>query len=67
MVLTKKYLEKYKNNTRREIPDDIEKDLLLKLGKPFIDNEGHIREYSEQDISEQIRKTVQRHSEEVNL
>ena len=65
MVLTKKYLEKYQNNTRKKIPDTVKKELLLGLGRPFIDEEGHVREYSEQDIFEQVRKAVQRHFEEV--
>jgi|AntAceMinimDraft_2_1070361.scaffolds.fasta_scaffold00569_11 hypothetical protein len=64
MVLTKKYLENYQNNTRKKIPDTVKKELLLELGQPFIDNEGHLNEYSEQDIFEQVRKTFQRYSEE---
>ena len=64
MVLTKNYLENYQNNTRKEIPDTVKKELLLELGQPFIDNEGHLNEYSEQDIFEQVRKTFQRYSEE---
>jgi len=65
MVLTKKYLEEYQLNNRRTIPDAITEQLLLKLGKPFIDDEGRVREYSEQDIFEQVRKAVQGHFEEV--
>ena len=53
MVLTKKYLEEYQCNTRRALPDNIVKNLLLKLEKPFIDDEGHVREYSEQNVYEQ--------------
>lgn len=64
MVLTKKYLEKYQNNTRKKIPDTVKKELLLELGQPFIDDEGHLNEYSEQDIFEQVRKAFQRYSEE---
>ena len=64
MVLTKKYLEKYQKNTRKTIPDTVKKELLLKLGKPFIDNEGHVNEHSEQDIFEQVRKAFQWYSEE---
>ncbi|MCK5154603.1 MAG: hypothetical protein KAQ93_09625 [Spirochaetales bacterium] len=65
MVLTKKYLEKYQNNTRQTIPDTIAEELLLELGQPFIDDDGHVNEYSEQDIFEQVRKAFQRHFEEV--
>ena len=64
MVLTKKYLENYQNNTRKKIPDTVKKELLLELGQPFIDDEGHVNEYSEQDIFEHVRKTFQRYSEE---
>ena len=64
MVLTKKYLEKYQNNTRQTIPETFAEELLLELGQPFIDDEGHVREYSEQDIFEQVRKAFQRHFEE---
>ena len=65
MVLTKKYLEEYQNNTRKKIPDTVKKELLLELGQPFIDDDGHVNEYSEQDIFEQVRKAFQRHFEEV--
>ena len=64
MVLTKKYLEDYQNNTRKKIPDTVKKELLLELGQPFIDDEGHAREYSEQDIFEHVRKAFQGYSEE---
>ena len=64
MVLTKKYLEKYQHNARKKIPETVVKELLLKLGQPFMDNEGHVIEYTEQDIFEQVRKAFQRYSEE---
>ena len=64
MVLTKKYLEKYQNNARKKIPDIVAKELILELGQPFIDDEGHVKEYSEQDIFEQVRKAFQRYLEE---
>ena len=64
MVLTKKYLEEYQNNTRKKIPDTVKKELLLELGQPFIDDDGHVNEYSEQDLFEHVRKAFQRYSEE---
>ncbi|MBF9019022.1 MULTISPECIES: hypothetical protein [unclassified Oceanispirochaeta] len=67
MVLTKKYLKEYQLSTRQEIPETIKKDLLLQLGKPFMDDDGHVREYSEQDIYEQVRKAVHKHIKEVNF
>ena len=60
MILTKKYLENYQNNTRKTVPDHISEELLKTLGQPFIDDEGHVNEYSEQDIFEQVRKAYQR-------
>ncbi len=59
MVLTKKDLDIYEKNIRKAIPDSVAKKLLLKLGQPFVDDEGHVREFSEQDIFEQVRKAVQ--------
>lgn len=67
MVLTKKYLEKYQYNTRRAKPDPLTEELLLQFRKPFLDDEGHMNEYSEQDIYEKVRKAVQRHFEEVKF
>ena len=64
MLLTKKYLEEYQNNARKTIPDTVAEELLNKLGQPPIDDEGHVREYTEQDIFEQVRKAFQRYSEE---
>ena len=61
MVLTKQYLEEYQNNTRKKIPDTVKKELLLELGQPFIDDDGHVNEYSEQDIFEHVRKAFQRY------
>lgn len=59
MVLTKRHLNEYQKNTRKTIPDTVVKELLLRLGQPYIDDEGHVREFSEQDIFEQMRKAVQ--------
>jgi len=65
MILTKKYLENYQMNTRKTIPDTVAEELLLELGQPFTDDEGHANEFSEQDIFEQVRKAFQRYFEEV--
>ena len=64
MVLTKKYLKQYQNNTRKTIPDTVAQKLLLQLGQPALDDDGHLREYSEQDIFEQVRKAFQQYLEE---
>ncbi len=65
MVLTKKDLENYQNNTRKTIPDTVAQKLLLQLGQPALDDDGHLREYSEQDVFEQVRKALQQCVEEV--
>ncbi len=65
MVLTKKYLKQYQNNTRKTIPDTVAHKLLLQLGQPALDDDEHLREYSEQDIFEQVRKAFQQYLEEV--
>ena len=65
MVLTKKYLKQYQNNIRETIPDSVAQKLLLQLGQPALDDDGHLREYSEQDIFEQVRKAFQQYFEEV--
>ena len=63
MVLTKKYLEDYQKKMRVSIPDTLTNELLDKLEHPAIDDEGHVHEYSEQDIYEQVRKSIQRYLE----
>lgn len=62
MILTKKDLDKYQKNMKISIPDNFFNELLNKYGKPVPDGAGHIVEYSEQDIAEQMRKDIQNNS-----
>ena len=39
------------------------RELLEQYGQPVTDDEGHVFEYSEQDISEQLRKAIQQYLE----
>lgn len=58
MLLTKKYLKEILENMRISIPKDVEKELLDQYGSYATDDEGHIFEYTEQDIYEQLRKKL---------
>ncbi len=61
MILKKEDLEQYLTNMRISIPEKCAKELLGQYGQPVTDDEGHIFEYSEQDISEQLRKAIQQY------
>jgi len=63
MLLTKKDLKIYLQSRKIVISDDFSDELIKKYGKQIIDDEGHIFEYSEQDISEQLRKSIQQYVE----
>jgi hypothetical protein len=59
MLLTRKEL----NNILRGwriwgIPAELKKDLLEKYGNLWTDDEGHLHDYTEQDICEQLRKKL---------
>ena len=58
MLLTKKYLKEYQESMRIYIPDNIAKELLDTYGTYVIDDDGHMHDYTEQDISEQLRKIL---------
>lgn len=63
MLLTKKDLEKYQKNMKVTLPDNLMNELLAEYGSTVTDEEGHIFEYTEQDIHEQIRKVIQKYFE----
>lgn len=63
MLLTKKDLKIYLQSRKIVISDDFADELIKEYGKQIIDDEGHIFEYSEQDISEQLRKSIQQYLE----
>ena len=58
MLLTKKDLKQIQENMRVSIPADLEKELLAQYGNLVSDDEGHVFEYTEQDIYEQLRKKL---------
>lgn len=63
MLLTKKDLEEYQVCTRTYIPEKLAKKLLIIYGNYALDDEGHLHEYTEQDIYEQIRKIIRDYRE----
>lgn len=63
MVLTRNDLDTYLKNRNVKIPENLTDELLERFGKPFMDDNGHLMEYSEQDISEQLRKIIQNYME----
>ncbi len=58
MILTKKGLKKTSQDWRVSIPAELEKELLYEYGNLVTDDEGHVFEYTEQDICEQLRKKL---------
>jgi hypothetical protein len=58
MLLTKKKLNLMLENLRVSIPTDLEKELLDQYGNLATDDAGHVSEYTEQDIYEQLRKIL---------
>jgi len=58
MLLTEKELNIILENMRISIPAELKKELLDQYGNFVTDDEGHIFEYTEQDIYEQLRKKL---------
>jgi len=67
MLLTRKELKEYLTRFRISIPKKLEYEILEQYGVPAVDDAGHIFEYSEQDISEQVRKIIQNYQKERRL
>jgi hypothetical protein len=63
MTLTRNDLNTYLRNRNLKISDDFADELLERFSSPFMDDDGRLMEYSEQDISEQLRKSIQNYSE----
>lgn len=59
MLLTKKYLKKLLEGMWVSLPENREKELLEHFSELCIDDEGHVHDYTEQDIYENVRKVVQ--------
>lgn len=58
MLLTKKGLKEILENMRISISKQLEKELIDQYGNYETDEEGHIFEYTKQDIYEQLRKKL---------
>ncbi len=59
MLLTRKELNKILQDWRIwYIPAELKKELLEQYGNLAIDDEGHLHDYTEQDICEQLRKIL---------
>lgn len=61
MLLTKKKLRTILENLRVKVPAEMEKELLDEYGNLATDDAGHVFEYTEQDIYEQLRKKLRPH------
>jgi hypothetical protein len=59
MLLTRKELNNILRGWRIwDIPAELKEELLERYGNPVTDDEGHLRDYTEQDIYEQLRKKL---------
>ena len=58
MILTVQELKSILESMRISIPAELEKELLTQYGSYATDEEGHVFEYTEQDIYEQLRKKL---------
>jgi hypothetical protein len=56
MILTRKVLKKYQENMRVYFSEEQQKEIIEKYGIVKADDDGHFREYTEQDVYEQLRK-----------
>ena len=70
MLLTKKMLRTISGNLGVGVSAEMEKELFDEYGSPVVDNDGHVFEYTEQDLCQQLRKKLlpyQNHYEEARL
>jgi hypothetical protein len=58
MLLTKNELKQILQDWRISIPAEMERELLDDFGNMATDDEGHLHDYTEQDICEQLRKKL---------
>jgi hypothetical protein len=65
MLLAKKDLKEILENMRVSIPKALEKELLDQYRNYETDDEGHVIEYTEQDIYEQLRKKLRPYQKSV--
>jgi len=59
MLLTRRILNQILRGWRIwYVPAELKKELLEEFGNPCIDDEGHLHDYTEQDICEHMRKIL---------
>jgi len=59
MVITKEYIQDLREKSFLKISKKAENILFEKLGQePSPDDNGHVHEYTDQDILEQVRKII---------
>lgn len=58
MILTREYLEEYQRNMFISIPENICQELLKELGEVTVDDNGNYRDFTEQDICQQIENKL---------
>ena len=59
MLLTRRMLNQILRGWRIwYVPAELKKELLEEFGNPCIDDEGHLHDYTEQDICEHLRKIL---------
>ena len=59
MLLTRKELNNILRGWRIwDIPAELKEELLEQYGNLWTDDEGHLHDYTEQDICEQLRKKL---------
>lgn len=58
MRLTRKELNEYLDLMRVSVPESFKEELMDIYGNFITDDEGHMFEFSEQDIYEQLRKLI---------
>jgi len=63
MLLTKQKLQEYTQPRKIKLPETFKNKIVEKFGSRFTDDEGRECEYSEQDVSEQLRKIIQNYQD----
>ena len=58
MLLTNTYLSRMLERMRISVSEDLGKELLDEYGEYVKDAEGHLHDYTKQDIYEQVRKRI---------
>jgi hypothetical protein len=59
MLLTRKELNNILRGWRIwDVPAELKEELLEQYGNQVIDDDGHLRDYTEQDVCEQLRKKL---------